>query len=232
MEKACVRELITNEEELGYRSSELDVRKENKLVKSIVLDLKFTIRDYIKNHGDLLGMCAPQIGIDKRIVVLNFNGDLRAYVNPLITKADGLSFNREKLPNFPDKNYLVPRYNNIEVTFQTPTGKIQSNNLLGVAAHIMQQQVDLLEGVLISDIGFEIDEDFESASEEEKEKVLELFLESMDVRRAELEKEINENDDLRKMREGIKFIQSVNRGETKIETVTVEKEETGEQDNT
>ena len=74
MEKACVRELITNEEELGYRSSELDVRKENKLVKSIVLDLKFTIRDYIKNHGDLLGMCAPQIGIDKRIVVLNFNG--------------------------------------------------------------------------------------------------------------------------------------------------------------
>ena len=226
-----VKELIFDEEQLGVRSDELNVRKENKLIKSIVLDLKFAVRKY-----GVLGMCANQIGIPKRVIVLNFNGDLRAFVNPLITKAEGLSFNREVLPNLPGKNYLVPRYNNINVTFMTANGKIQDCNLLGVAAHIMQQQVDLLEGILISDVGFEIDKDFENASEEEKAKVMELFLESIDLRREELEKEINENDDLRKMREGIDFIHSVQRGETilepQFETVKEEKDDTGKQDNT
>jgi len=87
---------------------------------------------------------------------------------------------------------------------------------LGVAAHIMQQQIDLLEGIFPSDVGFEIDEDFENASEEEKEEVMQLFLESLDIKKEELEKEINENDDLKKMREGINFIHSVARGETKV----------------
>lgn len=77
----------------------------------------------------------------------------------------------------------------------------------------------MLEGVFPSDVGFEIDEDFENASEEEKEKVMQLFLESLDLKREELEKEINENDDLKKMREGINFLQSVARGETKVETI-------------
>ena len=226
-----VKELIFDEEKLGIRSDELDVRKENKLVKSIVLDLKFAIRKY-----GVLGLCANQIGIPKRVIVLNFNGDLKSFVNPLITKADGLSFNRETLPNLPGKNYLVPRYNNISVTYMTATGKIQDCNLLGVAAHVMQQQVDLLEGILISDIGFEIDEDFENASDEEKERIIGLFLDAIDTKREELEKEINENDDLRKMREGINFIQSVEKGETilepQFEEVKKDENDTAEQDNT
>ena len=213
MNNASVQELVTDYDQLSIRSDEVDVRKENKDVKSIILNLKFTLREH-----NLLGICAPQIGITKRIIVLNFNGDLRAFLNPMITKAEGLSFNREVVPNIPGKQFLVPRYNNIELMYLTATGKIQSCNLLGVAAHIMQQQVDMLEGVLISDVGFEIDEDFENASEEEKAKVMELFLESIDLKRNELEKEINENDDLRKMKEGINFIQSVASGETKLET--------------
>ena len=192
MDNAQVRDIVLDEEQLGIRSEEIDPRKDSKLLKSIVLDLKFTIRDKIAKGETILGMCAPQIGFQKRIVVLNFNGDLRAYVNPMITKAEGLSFNKETIPNIPGKNYLVPRYNNIEVSYQTATGKLGFNNFVGVASHIMQQQVDLLEGVLISDIGFEIDEDFENASEEERERVMELFLDSIDVRRSELEKEIKD----------------------------------------
>lgn len=219
------RELVFDQEELGKRSDELDVRKENKLVKAIVLEVKYALRKY-----GTLGMSAPQIGIKKRVVVLNFNGDFRTFVNPMITKCEGLSFNKESIPNIPDKFYLVPRYNNIEVAFQTPTGKIQSYNLLGVAAHIMQQQFDLLEGVLISDVGFEIDEDFENAPEEEREKVMQLFLDSLDLKREELEKEIEADDDLRKMRDGIKFIHSVERGETKLEPVFKEVDEKEEED--
>lgn len=219
------RELVFDLEELGHRSDELDVRKENKLIKAIVLEIKFALRKY-----NVLGLSAPQIGIQKRVIVLNFNGDLRSFVNPMITKCEGLSFNKESLPNIPDKFYLVPRYNSVEVTFQTPTGKIQSYNLLGVAAHVIQQQIDLLEGILISDVGFEIDDDFENAPEEEKEKVMQLFMESLDIRREELEKEINEDDDLRKMRDGIRFIRSVEAGETKLEPVFKPVDEEEEKD--
>lgn len=211
---------VTDLEELDRRSDELDTRKENNLIKSTVLDLKYAIRE-----NNLLGVSAPQIGIYKRIIVLNFNGDFRTFVNPMITKCEGLSFNKETIPNIPYKTFLVPRYNNISLMFITPTGKLQSCNLLGVASHIMQQQVDMLEGVFPSDVGFEIDEDFENASEEEREKVMQLFLDSLDLKREELEKEINEDDDLKKMRDGINFLQSVARGETKIETVVEEKKE-------
>lgn len=124
---------VTDLEELDRRSDELDTRKENNIIKSTVLDLKFAIRE-----NNLLGVSAPQIGVYKRIVVLNFNGDFRTFVNPMITKCEGLSFNRESIPNIPGKTFLVPRYNNICLMFLTPTGKIQNCNLLGVAAHIMQ----------------------------------------------------------------------------------------------
>ena len=75
-----VCEIITDYDKLSERCSEFDLTKENKEVQTIVLKLKNTIRKH-----NLLGLSANQIGYDKRILCLNFNGDIKTFINPIIT---------------------------------------------------------------------------------------------------------------------------------------------------
>jgi peptide deformylase len=51
--------------------------------------------------------------------------------------------------------------------YQKPAGAIETRQLVGLAAIVFQHEVDHLEGLLLSDVGLEIDSDFENATEEE-----------------------------------------------------------------
>lgn len=213
------KKIITNEEELLERSEEIDPRKDGKTVKSIILEIKNVIR-----HQNIVALAAPQIGYKKRIVALNFGNDIKTFVNPLIVKCEDFTLTRETSCSIPDKVFLVPRYNKIEVNFQTATGKIQSYTLLGFAAYQMQQCIDYLEGVFISDIGMQIDKDFDSATDDEKQEIIKLFLDSIDSKLEEVNGEISNDEELHQLSEGIRFIQSVNRGETVLEPIESEQE--------
>lgn len=77
--------------------------------------------------------------------------------------------------------------------------------------------MDHLEGILLSDIGLEIDEAFDSASDEEKNEVINWYLDTLDLKAKELTAEIENNSELKQMQEGIDFMTSVLKGETKLE---------------
>ena len=70
---------------------------------------------------------------------------------------------------------------------------------------------------MLSDIGLEIDADFDNASEDERNEVIDFYLESLDLKRKELDKEIESNEDLKQLQDGIRFMESVYKGETQIE---------------
>lgn len=89
--------------------------------------------------------------------------------------------------------------------------------MVGLSAIVFQHELDHLEGLLLSDIGLEIDDDFENASEEEREEVINYYLDSLDLKRKELEDEIQSNEELKQLSDGIKFMESVYKGETQIE---------------
>lgn len=65
----------------------IDPKREKDLVHKIIIDLKDTIRE-----NNLVYLTAPQIGYNKRILVINFNNDLRTFINPIITKMKGFTF--------------------------------------------------------------------------------------------------------------------------------------------
>lgn len=212
----AVRDIITDLEELGIRSEELDVRKENDIMRQIILDLKDTIRS-----NNLTSLSAPQIGSFKRIVVINFNGDLRTFINPIITEVRGFELRKEKCSSIPEKNFVRPRHNQVGVTYTTPLGKIESRMFSGLAATIMQHCIDHLDGLLLSDVGMEIDEEFEKASEEERAEVIKMYLESLDIKQKEVKKEIEEDPELQKIAKAADFIEKVQKGEVKLgKTVT------------
>lgn len=201
------------EEKLSDRCDEIDLRKNNKLAREIITELKKVMR---KNN--LTSLSAPAIGYNKRIFCIDFKDqEIKSFVNPVIANAKGLQLSRETCTSIPGKTFVRPRNNEIEVMFQNPMSKPISRKLIGLAAVVFQHEMDHLDGLLLSDVGLEIDDDFDKASEEERQEVIEAYLDSLDLRQKEIQQEIKEDKELSEINSAIDFMTSVYKGDTKIE---------------
>lgn len=216
-----MKEIITVEKDengiLSQRCTEIDPRKENNIMREIILELKDTVR----SQENCVGLAANQIGYDKRIFVINFKGDIRTFINPMITNVKGFTLSREACMSLPGKEYIRPRNTDIIATYTTPLGKLESRRLVGLAAQVFQHELDHLDGMTIADVGLEIDEEFDKATEEEKNKIIEMYMDSLDIRKKELDKEIEEDPELKQQSDAIKFMEAVTKGEVKFDEETV-----------
>lgn len=206
-----MKDIVIDFETLSERADEIDVRKQNNLMREIILALKEVIRD-----KKLLALSAPQIGYPYRIFCINFKGDVRSYINPIITSAEGFTLSKEKDESIPGKEFIRPRNNKITIMFQDPLGKAQSQKLVGVAASTFQRMVDHLDGLLLTDIGLEIDQDFYIASEKDRLEVINAYLDSIDQKRIEIQKEISKNSELKSIQNAAKFMNGVKDGSVKL----------------
>lgn len=213
------KEIITDVETLSDWSIEANTRKEGTLVQEIVLSLKKTMKE--KN---LFYLTAPQIGYKKRIFCIRFGDDYRTFINPAIENNSNITMSRETCASIPDKEYIIPRFTKIRFYFTTPMGKVESGTLAGKAAIVFQHAVDHLNGMLISDIGLEIDEMFDNATDDERNEILQMYAESLDLRQKELEKLIEEDDELKEIDTAIKFINSVKDGSTTLDVIKDKKD--------
>lgn len=218
---ASTKDIITDYDKLSERAEEFDLTKKNSDVQTIIAKLKKIIR----SDNSIVALSAPQISYNKRIICMNFNGDVRTFINPIIEDVKGLCLSKEQCHSIPDKTYIRIRHPEIKVTFQTPLAKIESVKLVGMAANVMQHHIDHLEGILLSDIGFEIDEQWDNASEEERQEVIDYYIDSLDIKASELNKDIADNTDVKQLSDAIKFLKSVNEGKTKIEKLPLTDEE-------
>ena len=208
-----VKEIITDLEKLSDRCDEIDVRKENQLMRDIILDLKQTLRE----NPTGVGLAANQIGYNKRIFVINFNGDLRTFINPIISQVKGFTLNRESCLSLPGKTYIRPRHNEVMVIYQTPLGKTESRKIVGLAAYVFQHELDHLDGLTLADIGLEVGEDFDKATDEERNEVINAYLDSLDIKQKQLEEEIEEDEDLKQTSNAIKFMEALQKGEVELD---------------
>lgn len=203
-----------NEIQLSKRVDEIDPRTESKLQRDITKALKDTL-----TANKLTALSAPAINEEKRIFVINFREEIKTFINPIIVQAKCMELSMETCSSIPGKRFLVPRNNDIMVVYQRPMGKIEQRQLIGRAAFVFQHELQHLDGLLISDIGLEIDDDFDNASDEEKDEVIQAYLESLDIRRNEINKEIQTTPELKQLSDGIDFMTSVYTGKTKIEPI-------------
>ena len=199
-------------EKLSIRCDEIDPKKENKLLREIVTKIKDTMR-----YNNLTSLSAPQVGYYKRVFCISFNGDIKTYVNPIIGSCNGIDLSRESCSSLPDREYLRIRNNNINVMYTTPTGKIESKQLIGLAAIVFQHELDHLEGITLDDIGLEIDEQYDNASEEERVELVNAYLDSIDLRREQLNQVIESTPELKELNDAINFMTKASTGEIKFE---------------
>ena len=207
------KEIITDVEKLSDWCIEVNPHKNGKEVQEIILNLKATMREH-----DLQSLTAPQIGYNRRIFCIRFGkNDYRTFINPAIENNSGITMSREKCTSIPEKEYIIPRFNKIHFFYLTPMNKVESANLAGRAAHVFQHCMDHLNGLLLNDLGLEIDDLFDQATDEEREEVLKMYAESLDLRYKELQEDIKNTPELTQINDAISFMNSVKDGSTVLD---------------
>ena len=104
-----------------------------------------------------VGLAAPQVGVEQKLLVLNPAGDRKdrsgelVLCNPKITKKKDREFGEEGCLSFPGIQAEVERWVAITVTYQDLDGKEQKLETDGWLARIVQHELDHLEGVLFVD---------------------------------------------------------------------------------
>lgn len=105
-----------------------------------------------------VGLAAPQVGINKRLMVYNEFGDPKKWVsevvlvNPkIIEKSTGTSTEIEACLSFPDMQGDVTRVNWIKVEARNLKGKPFKKKFTGFEARIFQHEYDHLDGVVYID---------------------------------------------------------------------------------
>lgn len=104
-----------------------------------------------------VGLAAPQVGIEVKLLVLNPSGDKKdtagelVLCNPKITKKKGREFGEEGCLSFPGIHAEVERWVDIAITYQDLDGVEQTLTANGWLARIIQHEMDHLDGVFFVD---------------------------------------------------------------------------------
>ena len=117
-----------------------------------------------------VGLAAPQVGVLKRIVVIDVSEDGDSpivLINPVITEADGTQTGGEGCLSVPGKSGIVTRANHVKV--QALDENMEPFELEGteLLARAIQHELDHLEGVLYTS---KVEGELMTASEEDSEE--------------------------------------------------------------
>ena len=131
------------------------LKKKSKEVEVIDEKIKILIEDMIETMHQYngLGLAAPQVGVIKRIVVIDLyeEGDLFILINPVIKKEKGKQIVDEGCLSFPNKFAKVERPEEIEVEYLNEKGEKIKLKATGLLAQAVSHEVDHLNGELFID---------------------------------------------------------------------------------
>ena len=101
--------------------------------------------------ADGVGLAAPQIGVSKRIVVIDVGEGLVEMINPVIVSKEGSVVGGEGCLSVPEYEGEVERAEKVECEFTDRTGKRYLMEATGLMAIAIQHELDHLDGVLFID---------------------------------------------------------------------------------
>lgn len=100
-----------------------------------------------------LGLAAPQIGISQRIIVFDTGEVKEALINPEIIKSENFTECEEGCLSIPNRQRVIDRAQNLKVAAFNQEGEKVVFEFEGLAAQVVQHEIDHLDGKLICDQG-------------------------------------------------------------------------------
>lgn len=129
------------------------LRKKSKIVKEINENTKILLGDMLEtmHDNDGVGLAAPQVGVLKRIAVIEVDSIVYELINPEIIEYSGEEINSEGCLSVPNKTGFVSRPTYVKVKALNRDGEeviIEGKELLAIA---ICHELDHLEGILYID---------------------------------------------------------------------------------
>jgi peptide deformylase len=161
----AMRQIRKHPEDLLRKTSK-PVKKIDDRILVLLDDMKETM---ISANG--LGLAAPQVGVLKRIVVIEIEDQLFELINPVMIESSGTQMRSEACLSVPGKTGVVERPAHVKIKAQNRLGEeitLEGDELFAVA---LCHEMDHLDGVLFIDKAVEIfdassEDDFEDDEEE------------------------------------------------------------------
>lgn len=138
--------------QIRYEDDEI-LRKKSRIVDTIDDRIKTLIEDLIDTmkEEEGVGLAAPQVGVLKRVVVVDIGKGPITMINPEIISEEGEKLDDEGCLSIPGKSGKVLRPKKVRVRFTDIDGEekeMEGENLL---ARAFCHEIDHLDGVLYTD---------------------------------------------------------------------------------
>lgn len=123
-----------------------EVPKITKRVTKLIDDMFETMYE-----ANGVGLAAPQVGVAKRIIVLDVGDGPVCLVNPVMVNTAGEDIDVEGCLSIPERWVYVKRATEVEITGLNEKGKQVRIQADGYFARALQHEIDHLDGVLMLD---------------------------------------------------------------------------------
>ena len=134
------------------------LRKISKEVTKIDSKLEVLIQDMIETmrYENGIGLASPQVGILKRLIVIDIGEEPIIAINPVIENEEGKIEDVEGCLSVPNLRGKVDRPENIKVKFMNQSGEEVIMNAEGYVARVFCHEIDHLNGILYTDLANEV----------------------------------------------------------------------------
>jgi peptide deformylase len=121
------------------------VTKINRIVRTVLKDMAETMY-----NGEGIGLAANQVGVMRRLIVIDTGDGLIQLVNPLIVKSSGEQIGQEGCLSIPNTWGMVKRPETVVVKAHNEKGKIIEIKGEGLLARVLCHEIDHLDGILFT----------------------------------------------------------------------------------
>ena len=142
----AIRKIVT----LGDDVLRKECRKQDKFDVRLAILLKDMADTMYRAEG--VGLAAPQVGVQRRVCVIDVGDGLVELINPVITKREGEQTGREGCLSLPGRQGVVTRPMKVTVNYQDRRGAFQQLVAEGFFARACCHEIDHLDGRVYIDV--------------------------------------------------------------------------------
>ena len=140
--------LIHPDEQLRLHSTDVDVENiADKKLQQLIDDMIETMHE---SKG--IGLAAPQVDVQKRLIIVKMDDGVKAFINPVITSRSLRKvIGEEGCLSVPGIHGMVQRNKRVAVEAYDRHGEKIEVRVDGLPAIILQHEIDHLDGILFID---------------------------------------------------------------------------------
>ena len=146
----AIRNIVREGDEI-LRKKSRDVTVFDQKLHQLLGDMADTL-----HQADGVGLAAPQVGVLRKVVVIDLGDELIELINPVITEQEGEEYDIEGCLSSPGEWGMVTRPHRVKVKALNRFGEEFETEGEGLLARAFCHEIDHLQGVLFKDLAKEM----------------------------------------------------------------------------